>query len=218
MGGVRGGRGRGVVADQVTKRVIEQRLALDESHSVLPGLTITHVRNSGIAFGILPGRLGIVSVLTAAAVVWMLVHFARSGSRHVLFPVALGLLVGGSVSNLVDRVREGHVTDFIHITHWPTFNLADSFIVVGVLLLALAPDAGRAAAAARDPAAGGGRPGRDSSSTSPRTPAGCGSTASSPARRGRLARRRRAPDRGRRRARRRARCGRERTGSAPGRS
>ena len=105
---------------------------------MIPGLSITHVQNTGIAFGVLPGRLGIVSLLTAAAVVWMLVHFARSGARHTIFPVALGLLVGGSVSNLADRVRQGHVTDFVHITHWPTFNLADSFIVVGVLLLALA--------------------------------------------------------------------------------
>ena len=126
-----------VVADQITKRAIESRLALEETHRVLPFLSITHVRNSGIAFGIFPGRLAIVSVLTAAAVLWMLVHFARSGSRHVLFPVALGLLVGGSVSNLADRVRDGHVTDFIHISHWPTFNLADSFIVIGVALLAL---------------------------------------------------------------------------------
>jgi signal peptidase II len=126
-----------VVADQVTKRAIEHRLALEETHRVLPFLTITHVRNSGIAFGIFPGRLGVVSLLTAIAVVWMLVHFARSGSRHVLFPVALGLLVGGSVSNLADRVRDGHVTDFIHISHWPTFNLADSFIVTGVALLAI---------------------------------------------------------------------------------
>lgn len=126
-----------VVADQVTKRAIEHRLALEETHRVLPFLTITHVRNSGIAFGIFPGRLGLVSLLTAIAVVWMLVHFARSGSRHVLFPVALGLLVGGSVSNLADRVRDGHVTDFIHISHWPTFNLADSFIVTGVALLAI---------------------------------------------------------------------------------
>ena len=126
-----------IVADQVTKHAIEQRLALEETHRVLPFVSITHVRNSGIAFGIFPGRLGIVSLLTAAAVVWMLVHFARSGSRHVLFPVALGLLVGGSISNLADRVRDGHVTDFIHISHWPTFNLADSFIVIGVGLLAL---------------------------------------------------------------------------------
>jgi signal peptidase II len=65
----------------------------------------------------------------------MLTHFARSGSRHMLFPVALGLLIGGSVSNLFDRVRNGYVTDFIHVSHWPTFNLADSFIVVGVALL-----------------------------------------------------------------------------------
>ena len=126
-----------IVADQVTKHAIEQRLSLDETHRVLPFLTITRVRNSGIAFGIFPGRLGVVSLLTAVAVVWMLVHFARSGSRHVLFPVALGLLVGGSVSNLADRVRDGHVTDFIHVSHWPTFNLADSFIVIGVALLAL---------------------------------------------------------------------------------
>jgi signal peptidase II len=127
-----------VVADQLTKRLIDHELALGESRRLLPFLAITHVRNTGIAFGILPGRLAIVSVLTLLAVVWMLVHFARSGSRHILFPVALGLLVGGSVSNLVDRVRDGHVTDFIHVSHWPTFNLADSFIVVGVGLLLLA--------------------------------------------------------------------------------
>jgi len=68
-------------------------------------------------------------------VVWMLAHFAKSGSRHVLFPVALGFLIGGSVSNLFDRITNGYVTDFIHVSHWPTFNLADCFIVVGVVLL-----------------------------------------------------------------------------------
>ncbi|HEU0194536.1 MAG TPA: signal peptidase II [Gaiellales bacterium] len=124
-----------LLADQLTKRLIESQMALDESHRILPGLSITYVRNNGIAFGIFPGRLGFVTVLTVIAVIWMLVHFARSGSRHILFPVALGLLVGGSVSNLVDRVRDGHVTDFIHLTHWPTFNLADSFIVIGVVML-----------------------------------------------------------------------------------
>ncbi len=124
-----------IVADQVTKRAVEQQLVLDQTHRVLPGLSITRVRNSGIAFGILPGRIGVVSILTVIAVAWMLVHFARSGSRHVLFPVALGLLVGGSLSNLIDRVAHGHVTDFIDISHWPTFNLADTFIVIGVVLL-----------------------------------------------------------------------------------
>ena len=78
-------------------------------------------------------------VLTGIAVVWMLVFFARSGARHPVLPVALGLVIGGSMSNLLDRVRLGYVTDFLDLRYWPAFNLADSFIVigVGVLLVAL---------------------------------------------------------------------------------
>ena len=124
-----------IVADQVTKRLVSDRVGMDEVHQVLPFLDVRHVRNTGIAFGVFPDRLELVSVATAIAVAWMLLHFARSGARHVLFPVALGLIIGGSVSNLVDRLRQGYVTDFIHLSHWPTFNLADSFIVTGVVLL-----------------------------------------------------------------------------------
>ena len=65
----------------------------------------------------------------------MLVFFARSGARHPILPVALGLLLGGSLSNLIDRVRLGHVTDFIDFRFWPAFNLADTFIVAGVAVL-----------------------------------------------------------------------------------
>jgi signal peptidase II len=68
----------------------------------------------------------------------MLYFFARSGSRHPVLPVALGLVIGGSVSNLTDRVRLGHVTDFLDFKYWPAFNLADTFIVVGVAALLLA--------------------------------------------------------------------------------
>jgi signal peptidase II len=126
-----------IVADQVTKHLIVSDLALGETHRILPVLDITHLRNTGIAFGIFPGRLELITLLTGAAVVWMITHFARAGSRHPLFPVALGLLIGGSISNLVDRIRNGYVTDFIHLSHWPTFNLADTFIVLGVALLLL---------------------------------------------------------------------------------
>jgi signal peptidase II len=129
--------GAGALADQLTKRVVEEEVTLGSSQEVLPFLDLTHVQNTGIAFGLFPGKLEIVSLLTAAAVVWMLVHFHRSGSRHVLFPVALGLLVGGSVSNLFDRVRQGYVTDFVHVPHWPAFNLADVFVVTGVAALLL---------------------------------------------------------------------------------
>jgi signal peptidase II len=65
----------------------------------------------------------------------MLAYFARSGARHPILPVALGLVIGGSLSNLVDRVRLGYVTDFLDLRFWPAFNLADSFIVIGVGLL-----------------------------------------------------------------------------------
>jgi signal peptidase II len=68
----------------------------------------------------------------------MLVFFARSGARHPVLPVALGLLIGGSTSNLIDRIRLGHVTDFLDFKYWPAFNLADSFIVVGVAILFVA--------------------------------------------------------------------------------
>ena len=78
----------------------------------------------------------------------MLVFFARSGSRHPVLPVALGLLIGGSVSNLLDRIRLGHVTDFLDFRCWPAFNLADCFIVVGVAILFLTFVCGRPRAAA----------------------------------------------------------------------
>jgi signal peptidase II len=65
----------------------------------------------------------------------MLIYFARSGARHPVLPVALGLVIGGSVSNLADRVRLGFVTDFLDFRYWPAFNLADSFIVIGVGIL-----------------------------------------------------------------------------------
>jgi signal peptidase II len=102
---------------------------------VLGPLSIHHVQNSGIAFGLFASATAVVIVLTTLAVAWMLVFFARSGQRHPVLPVALGLVIGGSVSNLVDRVRLGHVTDFLDLRWWPAFNLADTFICVGVAIL-----------------------------------------------------------------------------------
>jgi signal peptidase II len=124
-----------VVADQVTKHIVTRTLPLDESDHVFGPLSIHHVQNSGIAFGLFASATVVVTVVTAAAVVWMLVFFARSGARHPVLPAALGLLIGGSLSNLVDRIRLGHVTDFIDFKYWPAFNLADTFIVVGVAIL-----------------------------------------------------------------------------------
>jgi signal peptidase II len=124
-----------LAADQLTKHFVASSLALDEERHVAGSLSIHHVQNSGIAFGLFASATPIVTVLTAVAVGWMLLFFARSGSRHPVLPIALGLLIGGSASNLTDRMRLGHVTDFIDLRFWPAFNLADSFIVLGVLIL-----------------------------------------------------------------------------------
>ncbi len=124
-----------VFADQLTKHVVSSQLALDHEVSVIGPFSIHHLQNSGIAFGLFAGATAVVIVLTTIAVAWMLGYFARSGARHPLLPVAVGLLIGGSVSNLADRVRLGHVTDFLDLRYWPAFNLADSFIVVGVAML-----------------------------------------------------------------------------------
>ena len=127
-----------IAADQLTKLIVSSQLTLDEALHVVGPFSIHHVQNSGIAFGLFASATAVVTALTAIAVGWMLVFFARSGARHPVLPVALGLLIGGSTSNLIDRIRLGHVTDFLDLRYWPAFNLADSFIVVGVGILFVA--------------------------------------------------------------------------------
>jgi signal peptidase II len=127
-----------VVADQLTKWLVASNLELGDGVHILGPFWIRHVQNSGIAFGFFPSATAAVIVLTAAAVAWMVVYFARSGGRHPVLPIALGLVIGGSVSNLADRIRLGHVTDFLDFRYWPAFNLADSFIVIGVGIILVA--------------------------------------------------------------------------------
>ena len=126
-----------VVADQVTKHIVTSTLSLDEDVHVVGPLSIHHVQNPGIAFGLFGGATPVVAAVTAAAIVWMIVFFARSALRHPVLPAAFGLLIGGSLSNLVDRIRLGYVTDFVDLSWWGfrVFNLADAFIVVGVVIL-----------------------------------------------------------------------------------
>jgi signal peptidase II len=123
--------------DQLTKAIVSSRLGLGEAVDVVGPFTIHHVRNTGIAFGLFSDATSIVIGLTAIAITALVVFFARSARRHPLLPVAVGFVLGGSISNLVDRLRLGHVTDFLDLDYWPAFNLADTFIVVGVGLLFL---------------------------------------------------------------------------------
>jgi signal peptidase II len=127
--------GAAIVADQLTKQVVGRTLEVGERVDLVGPVSIHHVENSGIAFGLFASRTTFVIAITALTVGWMLWFFARAGRRHPVLPVGLGLVLGGSIANLVDRVRLGRVTDFLDLEAWPAFNLADTFIVVGVLLL-----------------------------------------------------------------------------------
>ena len=127
--------GTAVLADQLTKATVVAQLPLGDTAVTIGPFSIHHVQNTGIAFGLFADSTSAVIALTAVAVGAMLVFFARTAQRHPLVPIALGLVIGGSVANLLDRVRLGHVTDFLDFAYWPAFNLADTFIVVGVGLL-----------------------------------------------------------------------------------
>lgn len=127
--------GAAFLADQLTKEVVGRTLAVGDSVEITGPFSLHHVQNSGIAFGLFSSRTTVVIGITAIAVAWMLWFFARSGRRHPVLPVALGLVLGGSIANLSDRVRLGHVTDFLDLEAWPAFNLADAFIVIGVAVL-----------------------------------------------------------------------------------
>ena len=127
-----------ILADQITKGIVASQLGLGDSVHLLGPLSIRHVRNPGIAFGLFSSWATAVTILTACAIAWMVFYFARSGARHPVLPVALGLLIGGSLANLIDRIRLGHVTDFLDLRFWPAFNLADTFIVAGVAILLVA--------------------------------------------------------------------------------
>jgi len=123
-----------VALDQVTKSMVRDRIVPGEHVDVFPGLHLSNVRNTGVAFGALEGAGLVVAVLIGLSLTLLIAYFAVNREVPLLW-LPVGMLVGGAAGNLVDRAREGAVVDFIDPVRWPAFNLADSCIVVGVLLL-----------------------------------------------------------------------------------
>jgi signal peptidase II len=118
--------------DQLTKQIVVHSLARNESVNVFFGIEITNVRNKGVAFGAL-GKGGLpVTLLTIAAVSFLIGYFALHATKPWLW-LPVGIIAGGAFGNLLDRVREGAVVDFIDPMLWPAFNVADAGIVVGIL-------------------------------------------------------------------------------------
>lgn len=124
-----------VLLDQVSKAIVVSSLSVGEHVRLGLGFSLTNTPNSGLAFGIGQGE-GFVLVVTVVALALVLVWFALDPSRPGMW-LAVGLLAGGALGNLADRVRMDAVTDFIDPPLWPTFNLADIAITLGALGLVL---------------------------------------------------------------------------------
>jgi signal peptidase II len=131
-----------LIVDQVTKHTIASGIAPGQSKRFLPGISLVHVRNKGVAFGFFSGGGTVVLVFTLVALATLLAYFLLRPKRPWLW-VPTGLLIGGAFGNLIDRLANGAVTDFIKLPLWPAFNVADMAITFGVLSLLWVLEGGR---------------------------------------------------------------------------
>jgi len=131
--------------DQATKLVIEHSFSLHQIREVIPGFfAITHVQNTGAAFGLLaglPAAATIFVIISLMAIALVLAYFRWIKEEEVWTPLSLSLVLTGAVGNLIDRFRLGSVIDFLDFQyrgwHWPAFNVADASITIGVILLTI---------------------------------------------------------------------------------
>jgi signal peptidase II len=127
-----------VAADQMTKALVESKLSDGSTVELLGGLLrIVYARNTGAAFSLLQSGGWFFAVIAILVCVGILVYLRRTSDAALATVAALGLILGGAIGNLADRIRHGFVVDFIDLRWWPVFNLADSAIVVGVAILIL---------------------------------------------------------------------------------
>ena len=123
-----------VIVDQVTKALVRSGIPIGDEHKFFIGINLVHVRNTGVAFSLFSGGGTLVLVFTFVALAVLVGYLARRPERPWLW-VPTGLLIGGAIGNLIDRVVHGAVTDFVKFPLWPAFNCADISITFGVLAL-----------------------------------------------------------------------------------
>jgi signal peptidase II len=128
------------LADQVSKTLVLRYLAINQAWNPIPGLsslfTFTHVTNTGAAFGLFPDKGALFAVIAVVVIAAIVAYYRYLPSDRLLVRASLGLQLGGALGNLLDRLHYGYVIDFIDFKIWPVFNIADSSIVIGVIILA----------------------------------------------------------------------------------
>jgi signal peptidase II len=123
-----------LISDQLSKHAVIANIPVGSTDKFLPAINLVHIHNSGVAFGFFSGGGAIVLVLTLTALSALVIYFLMRPTRPWLW-LPTGLLVGGALGNLIDRLVHGYVTDFIKLPGWPAFNLSDMAITIGVLTL-----------------------------------------------------------------------------------
>jgi len=129
-----------LVIDRISKQMVMDSLKLGESWNPVAALerwvSLTYVTNTGAAFGLFPDHGVIFMVIAVVVVVAIIFYYRYLPGDQWLVQISLGLQLGGAMGNLLDRLRYGHVIDFIDFKVWPVFNVADSSVFVGVVILA----------------------------------------------------------------------------------
>ena len=121
--------------DQLTKFLVRDNMTLGQSVPTEGFFRITHYANSGTIFGLFQSATVILTVVSVAAIVFLVWFYRSQTAPSTAMRFAIGLLLGGAVGNLIDRLAMGKVTDFIDVGRWPVFNITDASITVGIVML-----------------------------------------------------------------------------------
>ena len=126
-----------IICDQLTKYVVRETIPLYETFIQVGIFSIVHGQNTGSAFGLFAGFTNYLIVASLIGLALILYFFVKQASANLFVRIAVGLIVGGAVGNLIDRVKDGFVVDFISVGWWPAFNVADSAISIGMTVMVL---------------------------------------------------------------------------------
>lgn len=125
-----------VIFDQISKHTLGTWIQPGQVRHVIPGISLVYERNTGVSFSFLAGDGALVYVVSGLALVAAIAYLLARPSYPLIW-LPIGMLIGGALGNLIDRVANGSVIDFIKLPHWPAFNFADMSITFGVILLAV---------------------------------------------------------------------------------
>ncbi len=124
-----------ILLDQLTKWIVTETIERGDARMDIGFFRLVHITNSGAAFGILGNARPLLAITSVVGIAAIVIYIFNPGFAHPLMRAGLGLMLGGAIGNLIDRLRNGAVVDFLKVPNWPAFNIADSAITIGVVLL-----------------------------------------------------------------------------------